>query len=44
MINLSTRLTKALARSMASTKQLTAANVYNNAFNSVHTQVVMDKH
>jgi len=29
---LSTRLTKALARAMASAKQLTAANVYNNAF------------
>ena len=31
---LSTRLTKALARAMASAKQLTAANVYNNAFST----------
>jgi len=34
---LSTRLTKALARSMASAKQTKAANVYNRAFNSSFT-------
>jgi hypothetical protein len=34
---LSTRLTKALARAMASAKQLTAANVYNNAFSGSYT-------
>lgn len=31
---LSTRYTKALARSMAHTKQVTAANIFNNAFSS----------
>jgi hypothetical protein len=34
---LATRLTKALARSMAHTKQPKAANVYNNAFSSSFT-------
>ena len=32
MISLSGRYTKALARSMATTKQIKAANVLNNAF------------
>ena len=34
---LSTRLTKALARSMASAKQTKASNVYNNAFDTDYT-------
>ena len=33
---LAARYTRALARSMANTKQVKAANVLNNAFNSVH--------
>lgn len=35
--SLSKRLTKALARSMAHTKQVKAANVYNNAFSASYT-------
>ena len=34
MTDLRSRYTKALARSMANTKQVKAANVLNNAFNS----------
>jgi hypothetical protein len=39
MIDLASRYTKALARSMANTKQVKAANVLNNAFNSKLTLV-----
>lgn len=35
--SLSTRLTKALARSMAHTKQVKAANIFNNGFSSSYT-------
>ena len=35
------RYTRALARSMANTKQVKAANVLNNAFDSSTLQVVM---
>jgi hypothetical protein len=39
MTDLASRYTKALARSMANTKQVKAANVLNNAFNSKLTLV-----